>query len=269
MRVFTCVLVTLVGLAAVPYVNSQCLSEDIQKNTEYKYKSRNLYKGLTIFTEKFLEAMYKANPNENLFFSPFSLYHALLLAYFGSANQTEKVLKVSSLAAAKESPAKSFTNFQEALQLHWAASKADVFKGYQYEKRYREHYGANASVEFSSVDRFYFANEVVLNSCIEDIIIDETRQLDFKQDPSGSLKEINDFVKMATRDNIPQLLSVGDVTQNTQMVLANAAYFKGSWASKFDAKDTRREIFYSKPDEMSFVQMMSKNGSFNHGKSHT
>lgn len=95
MRVFCCVLVTLVGLSAVPNVNSQlCLAEDIEKNTEFKYKSRNLYKGLTIFTANFLDAMHKSNPNENLFFSPFSLYHALLLAYFGSANQTEKGLKV-------------------------------------------------------------------------------------------------------------------------------------------------------------------------------
>lgn len=95
MRVFCCVLVTLVGLSAVPNVNSQlCLADDIQKNTEFKYKARNLYKGLTIFTANFLDAMHKANPNDNLFFSPFSLYHALLLAYFGSANQTEKGLKV-------------------------------------------------------------------------------------------------------------------------------------------------------------------------------
>lgn len=95
MRVFCCVLVTLVGLSTVPNVNSQmCLADDIQKNTEFKYKSKNLYKGLTIFTANFLDAMHKANPNDNLFFSPFSLYHALLLAYFGSANQTEKGLKV-------------------------------------------------------------------------------------------------------------------------------------------------------------------------------
>lgn len=88
-------LVALVGLAAVPYARSQlCLADDIKKNTEFKYKSRNLYKGLTIFTANFLDAMHKSNPNENLFFSPFSLYHALLLAYFGSANQTEKSLKV-------------------------------------------------------------------------------------------------------------------------------------------------------------------------------
>lgn len=95
MKVFTCLVVALVGISAVPNVNSQiCLADDIQKNTEFKYKARNLYKGLTIFTANFLDAMHKANPNENLFFSPFSLYHALLLAYFGSANQTEKGLKV-------------------------------------------------------------------------------------------------------------------------------------------------------------------------------
>lgn len=79
----------------IPSVRSQiCLADDIKQNTEYKYKARNLYKGLTIFSVNFLDAMHKSNPNENLFFSPFSLYHALLLAYFGSANQTEKGLKV-------------------------------------------------------------------------------------------------------------------------------------------------------------------------------
>lgn len=105
-----------------------------------------------------------------------------------------------------------------------------------------------------------------MNPCIEDIIVDETKQLDFKQKPLESLQEINEFVKTATKGNIPDLLSQADVSTDTKIVLANAAYFKGSWASKFDAKDTKREIFYSKPDEMHFVEMMSKNGSFNHGE---
>lgn len=95
MRAFCFLFVALIGVTVVPSVRSQfCLADDIQKDTEFKYKARNLYKGLTIFTANFLDAMHKANPNENLFFSPFSLYHALLLAYFGSANQTEKALKV-------------------------------------------------------------------------------------------------------------------------------------------------------------------------------
>lgn len=126
-------------------------------------------------------------------------------------------------------------------------------------------YESNSSVEFSSVDRFYFAKEVQLNSCVEDVIFDDTKQLDFAQKPTESLNEINDFVSKVTKGNIPKLLSPADVSQNTKIVLANAAYFKGSWASKFDAKDTKREIFYSKPDEVRFVEMMSKNGSFNHG----
>lgn len=62
---------------------------------EFKLFSFFILTGLTIFTSNFLDAMQKANPNENLFFSPFSLYHALLLAYFGSAGQTEKKLKAS------------------------------------------------------------------------------------------------------------------------------------------------------------------------------
>jgi serine protease inhibitor len=94
MRIVWCLL-ALQSLTLLPYARAQlCLADDIKQNTEYKYKARNLYKGLTMFTANFLEAMHKANPNENLFFSPFSLYHALLLAYFGSANQTEKGLKV-------------------------------------------------------------------------------------------------------------------------------------------------------------------------------
>lgn len=108
-----------------------------------------------------------------------------------------------------------------------------------------------------------------MNPCIGDIIVDETKHLDFRQQPVQSLKEINDFVSMVTKGNIPNLLTQADISTNTQIVLANAAYFKGAWASKFEAKDTKREIFYSKPDEMHFVEMMSKNGSFNHGETTT
>ena len=96
--------------------------------------------------------------------------------------------------------------------------------------------------------------------------MDETRKLVFRNKPEASLKEINNFVNEATKGNIPKLLGPGDVNRETQVVLCNAAYFKGSWASKFDAKDTKREIFYSRPDELHFVEMMSKNGSYNHGE---
>lgn len=98
MRQLKFLLLAVVTALAVQNVNSQaCLQGEKSVENTYSYKSRNLYKGLTIFTANFLDAMHKSNPNENLFFSPFSLYHALLLAYFGSKNSTEKHLKVRGL----------------------------------------------------------------------------------------------------------------------------------------------------------------------------
>lgn len=152
------------------------------------------------------------------------------------------------------------------LNLHWAKDKSDVFNGYKFEQMTREHYlKKNSSVEFTSVDKFYFSNEVQLNPCIEDIIVDETEKLDFAGNPEASLQTINDFVNDATKGNIPNLLNKGDITASTKVVLANAAYFKGSWASKFNADNTKKEIFYTSQTKRDFVDMMSKNGSYNHG----
>lgn len=83
-----CMLILLVAGAY-----SQCLSKDDSKQFKNEAKTR-LYKGQQIFTVNFLAALNRAVPNENLFFSPYSVYHALLLAYFGSKNQTEDGLKV-------------------------------------------------------------------------------------------------------------------------------------------------------------------------------
>lgn len=241
------ILIPLVALLVHQTRAQICLAEEEAKYGQSKYTPKPLYKGLTIFTAKFLDAMHRANPSDNLFFSPYSLYQAMLLTYLGSEKQTEAGLK-------------------EVLNLHWAKNKYEVFQSYRYEKLIREIDAQESPVEFSSVDRFFFANEVELNKCIEDLIVNDTRRLDFQKNALGSLKEINDFVNESTRGNIPTILNQGDITTDTKIVLTNAAYFKGSWASKFDKEDTKREIFYSSPSEMNFVEMMSKNASYNHGE---
>ncbi len=51
--------------------------------------------------------------------------------------------------------------------------------------------------------------------------------------------DINSWVATATRDRITGLLQEGDVTKDTRAVLVNAIYWKGRWASTFDALATR------------------------------
>ena len=38
--------------------------------------------------------------------------------------------------------------------------------------------------------------------------------------------------------------------EGTKSVLANAAYFKGSWKSQFKAEDTKKDNFYVKRDKV-------------------
>lgn len=53
----------------------------------------SLYTGQQEFSLAMLQAINQLNPAENLFFSPYSTYHALLLGYFISGGQTEKYLR--------------------------------------------------------------------------------------------------------------------------------------------------------------------------------
>lgn len=55
--------------------------------------AKGLYTGQQEFSLNMLQAINKLNPDENLFFSPYSTYHALLIAYFISANTTEQYLR--------------------------------------------------------------------------------------------------------------------------------------------------------------------------------
>ena len=69
------------------------------------------------------------------------------------------------------------------------------------------------------------------------------KQVDFKDDPGAAVQTINDWVSQQTAGKIQQLVSSGDVSQLTRLVLTNAVYFNGTWATAFDAKATQNAPF--------------------------
>lgn len=102
-----------------------------------------LYYGQRKFCVDLLHAFQKVKPNENLLFSPHSIFRALLLNYLIAEGDVEKLLK-------------------KTLQLDWANSKADVIHAYELEKLARANCRENQTVEFNSVDKLYFSNKVKL-----------------------------------------------------------------------------------------------------------
>jgi serpin B len=81
--------------------------------------------------------------------------------------------------------------------------------------------------------------------------------MDFRGNPDGARKEINAWVEQQTRDKIRDLLHPGDIVSSTRLVLCNAIYFKGNWATQFDPKSTQPEPFFVTVDKTVTVPMMS------------
>ena len=63
------------------------------------------------------------------------------------------------------------------------------------------------------------------------------------ENPEKSLKRINGWIAKKTRNMIPKLFPSGTINSLTRLVIANAVYFKGEWANKFNKDKTEENIF--------------------------
>ncbi|KAK1556148.1 hypothetical protein QYE76_048351 [Lolium multiflorum] len=62
----------------------------------------------------------------------------------------------------------------------------------------------------------------------------EARTVSFTEEPEEAVEMINSWVKKATNNLIDSMISRSDITSDTDLVLANAVYFKGSWLDPFN-----------------------------------
>lgn len=86
--------------------------------------------------------------------------------------------------------------------------------------------------------------------------------VDFRDSESRRL-EINQYVEKFTESNIKDLLPPGSVTEDTNVVLLNAAYFKGNWEETFNSAETETKIFNgANPTN---VEMMHKESEYYYG----
>ncbi|VVC43689.1 Hypothetical protein CINCED_3A010028 [Cinara cedri] len=174
------------------------------------------------------------------------IYTAVLIAYFLSGNRTEESLK-------------GFLN------LPADQSKLSVMQAYRMEKLFHSMRAVNTSsdYEFSSVDRLFVSQRLPLQKCVADVFKNEVHKMDFVVDPELARLYINNWVANQTNGHIKDLVPSSQISYNTRLVLANAAYFKGLWSSKFSSESTKEEVFYTSPTENAYVPMMWQSGMFN------
>jgi serpin B len=85
------------------------------------------------------------------------------------------------------------------------------------------------------------------------------RPADFKKNFNAERLRINGWVEEKTKKRINDLIPDGVLDDLTRLVLVNAIYFKGDWASPFKVKDTKELPFFLGPGEETKVKTMQAN----------
>lgn len=79
---------------------------------------------------------------------------------------------------------------------------------------------------------------------------------DFKGDPEGERRAINQWVAGRTQGRIPELLGPGDVARDTRMVLLNTIFLKAEWLKPFEKTRTKPAPFTLANEETIDVPLM-------------
>jgi serpin B len=178
----------------------------------------------------------------NLFFSPYSAHTALAMTATGAKGTTRaEMVKVLHLPADETKAAASgeLGQFYAHPRMDFELAVANALwaqKGYPWRAEFLELQKTRFGAAFNEAD--------------------------FATNPDGERQRINHWVEEKTRDRIKDLIPSGLITNQHRMVLANAIYFKGEWAEKFDPKDTRQQPFTLADGTQTPVPMMHRKGGF-------
>merc|ERR1719367_623148 len=209
-----------------------------------------VYGGERAFSVNLVKALFKKYENEaieqNIFISPSSIYHTLMLSYFGALGETEREL----------AKGLGFENL----------TKSEVLKTYMFDRAYqavRERTPGLGYV-FKHANKLYFEQDLKLNECLRLALADQIELVDFKKSPEETRVNMNRWVEEATQGRIQDLIPEGYVDYSTKASIVNAAYFKGQWQSQFKPKDTKFGNFYITRDQIRMVKFMRQKGAFNY-----
>lgn len=73
---------------------------------------------------------------------------------------------------------------------------------------------------------------------------------------------INNWAEKKTHGKITNIIKENDLGSTTKLVLVNAVYFKGDWATRFSEGATKKDKFYLENGEVVQVDMMHTKSSF-------
>jgi serpin B len=185
----------------------------------------------------------------SLFLSPYSISSALAMTYAGAREKTAEEMKTVLTFPDEDKLNAGFRALNEEIN-----GEPNKKRGYKLTVANslwgQKGYPWNADF-LGTTKKFYGAG---------------LQEVDFRTDTEKARVTINEWVEKQTADKIKDLLAKGIITPDTRLVLTNAIYFKGDWASQFKKDRTQDKQFKMDGGKMAKVPMMHQTGKYAYGE---
>ena len=178
-------------------------------------------------------------PGENLFFSPWSISSALAISYEGARGSNADEIR-----SVFHFPGDDMTRWNGFSEIIAGLNSGN--SGYVLE---------NANALWAE-ETYPFLPSYI--TTVERYYSGRATNLDFLNNPEESRKTINRWVEEKTEDRIQDLLPPDSIDSETRLVVTNAIYFKGTWATQFKKGDTAEDDFRVGPTTTITVPMMKR-----------
>ncbi len=183
------------------------------------------------------------NGDGNIFFSPFSLFDALSMTYVGARGETKsQMAKVLHIALSNENFNSAFLKITSDIEF----------------KAKRGEYILNIANALWVQENFHFLKSFLLIT--KKYYDGDTFSVNFSN--PNVVNKINNWAAEQTNGRIKEI--VGRIDPLTRLILTNAVYFKGEWASAFKSSATKPTTFYVNPQKKIEVSMMYQEAKFNY-----
>ena len=171
--------------------------------------------------------------NENLFLSPLSTYHSLLMVYDGSKNKTKR-------------------EFEKVLHIKGSRSFRNSFSN-------DFGYNSDSSFVFNVSNAIWLDQNLQIKAGFKKRVINkyssDIKQTEFANTLSA-ISDINGWVSEKTNRKINEIVSTDNINSDTKLLILNATYFKGEWLNKFEK--TKAGRFYTNAENQCKVDFMRK-----------
>ncbi|MCX6355409.1 MAG: serpin family protein [Candidatus Aureabacteria bacterium] len=181
----------------------------------------------------------------NLFLSPYSISTALAMTYAGARGETEKQM------------AKVLRLPLEQKQLHLAFSELQNKLNEDGKKGAYELSVANA---LWGQKGYPFLKDFL--AMIKNSYGGGLNEVDFIKATESARTTINTWIEKKTNNKIKEIIAPGVLNDLTRLVLTNAIYFKGKWATQFEKKNTKEAPFILADGKKVNIPMMYQKSDF-------